>query len=218
MDKKIFDGFITKFKLRTSNCPYRLQGMLLHEAFAICALTNHRGCNVLINSGVFSGRSTEIFINALDDTRIMAIDKDLKESTIKMIDEQIFKTTCRIEWREGNDIDQITYVLKYATPTDMVCLSLDSTKGHSACRMAKTLWEQYPQIKVMALHDQRCNNYPMKKYFDGVLFTDDDWFWKTYGSISLNDISHILTIGKYKDTFVTEPNFKGFVTGIVMRK
>jgi len=201
---KIFENSIDEFEKRVLPQVYVSKGILLNEAFAICALANYVKCNVIIDSGTHLGRSAQIFAK-YGFQLVYTLDRNLSERAFARL--RNHNNICMIQ---GEDHDIIPNILKYHSG-ERVGLFLDSTKGRNACIFAKELKEQYPQLKMIALHDQ-CRQHLLKKYFPKSFCSDDEPFLSKYWYLNKRDIKVVKTITKYQP--LLDGTFKGFVVGI----
>ena len=73
--KKYCAKLIKDFKNKVVQVKWRERSILLSEGFAFCVISEMRQADVIIESGIYNGRSTEIWAKYFKDKKIIVIDK-----------------------------------------------------------------------------------------------------------------------------------------------
>jgi len=71
---------LPRFMEKGAPVSWQQRSILLSEAFAFCAVCDLCGVNVILESGVYLGRSTEIWANYFPDIPIFAVDSTLRNA------------------------------------------------------------------------------------------------------------------------------------------
>lgn len=163
------------------------KGILNSEAFAFCAFANFLGVEVIIESGVCYGGSTEIWCKYFTKRTMMnvfpvtAVDVDVLAEAIDRL-----KPYNNVELIGGDSIKILPEIISRITNAK-IAVFIDGPKNSRGVELAKQCLA-FPQVELVAVHDM-CrifhNNYPCdgrrcmdawdvsKFYTDDPIFIDD---------------------------------------------
>jgi len=190
---------IDKFKTKVWNTtPWFERSILMSEGFAFCAISDLFNIEVILESGVYNGRSTQMWANYFSsDTLIIAVEKaQLLKSTFKRLEP--YKNV-KI-FRGDGPIIISDFISKF--PNKKIGIFLDGPKDTAALNFAKKAFLQL-NVFVVAIHDMSvtkgrfnidCPELNGKKgelyyslgriEFDkwelGQFLTDEEWFVNEY--------------------------------------
>jgi hypothetical protein len=170
---------IKRFENKVLPLDYIKNGILLWEGFAFCALLDLFNIDMIIESGIAGGRSTEIFARYFNG-RIIAIDNadyyglDRFNATKSRL-ARYKNVTCL-------NADSIFVMPKLISqnPDKSIALFLDGPKGLKAMRLAQRCFA-FPNVKFVGIHDQCKESYHQLDRWDKTFFyTDSHWFIARY--------------------------------------
>ena len=78
---------LPKFMETGSNVSWQERSILMSEAFAFCGIGDLFDIDVIFESGVWLGRSTEIFARFFAPKKVFAVDVTLKKATVERLEE-----------------------------------------------------------------------------------------------------------------------------------
>jgi hypothetical protein len=174
--KKFCEGLAPEFYSRPFK--YIRSGISPHEAFAFCALAEFiGGLDLIIESGVAGGASTEMFAQFFPSVPIIGYETgetyglELYEATKERL-----KTYPNVEIVKGNSLDMATHTIN-AFQGKSVGLFFDGPKGHPATRYGKKVF-QLPQVRMFGQHDvcTKTGYHSMDDWDKVVFYTDAEWF------------------------------------------
>lgn len=173
-----------KFMEKAVNVPWQQRSILLSEAFAFCAMCDLFDIDIIMESGIYLGRSTEIWANYFPDKPIYAVDRELREGIIERL-----KKYNNITLIGGDGLTVLNHLLeKFAN--QKIGILMDGPKGKVAVDWGKEVLSQQG-VKFFALHDLSKSKKATRDYFIGLnkgkFFTDEKWFVDKYSGIDKNE-------------------------------
>ncbi len=164
---------------------YIPNGIMLWEGFAFCAMLDLLDIDLIIESGVAGGRSTEIWAK-YTGKKIYAVDN------ARTYGEERFEETVRrlsyldnIEFINGNAFFELPRLIKQNRGRT-IALFIDGPKGIDAITLAKHCF-RYEHVRCAGIHDQCKGNYhEMDVWNRTVFYTDAPWFLEKYASLESN--------------------------------
>lgn len=177
-----FCAYIDKFKDKVLPCPWEPRTIILSEGFAFCAFADALDVDIIIESGIYYGRSTKIWGGYfLPDKQVVAIDLKIQACAK---DALRLKAITLIE---GDSIQIIPQLLEQYLDK-RVAIFLDGPKTFEAIALAHTAF-CYKNTKMVAIHDTYQGTPQRKalnKYKD-VFFTDDPEFVEAYKHLDIDE-------------------------------
>jgi len=199
---KIFQVYETKFQKKVMPNEKISRGILNSEAFAFCALADYFKVDLVIESGICNGGSTEIWCKYftkrtfLNINPVTAIDvKILPKAAIRLLSYRDHVTLV-----EANSVLYIPKMISQIT-NGTIAVFIDGPKNRIGVELAQKCLS-FPQVKLVAIHDMCCVFYNSQRcigrqYMDqwkGVekFYTDNPEFIYTYKKLdgSFADIPH----------------------------
>lgn len=165
--------YIEKFKNNVLPIQYYRRGILPSEGFVICAISDFLNLDMIIESGIANGISTEIFAK-YGVPKIIGIERAIKEKEIEMFNgsKERLKKYNNVELIKGDSFEVLPKLLKQNKDLK-IGVVIDGPKGDAACNLLKKCMS-YENVKMGAIHDQRQKE--MKKYFKDTIFTNNKIF------------------------------------------
>ena len=201
------------------------RGILMTEGFAVCAAMDLYNIDMLIESGICNGHSTQMWANYNEDISIKAFDHKLKIATKNRLSH-----LKNISMESGNSVAVVPEVVRN-NKDKKIGIFIDGPKGVVALKLAEECYK-YDNVAFVAIHDlsialglrDACNAMIIRigaKSF----FSDEGWFVNTYKDLDSNEIHQHDTgwsWAPYKRTARngTVHNFGGsygWTVGIIMR-
>jgi len=195
--QKQFCVSIDRFKEGVLNStPWAPRSILMSEGFAFCAVSDMLGVDVVLESGVYNGRSTQIWANYFPSgVPIIAIDRrNFRETTINRL-----KSYKNVELTKGDGPNVISDLIPKFSDKK-ISIFMDGPKDIPALDFAKKVLP-LPNVVLVAIHDMSVTigrfekNHPFGRkrelYFPqsriefdkwelGQFLTDEEWFVKGY--------------------------------------
>jgi hypothetical protein len=191
--------------------PYEANGILLSEGLAFCAACELCEVDLIIESGVAGGRSTEIWAK-YSSWPILAVDH------CKVYGQQRMNDTKRrlarhgnIAFYEGDSWDVIPELLG-KHQGHKVGLFIDGPKGEGALALAEKCLAKSSPVKIIGIHDM-CVDYcdhMMSAWTTDVFYSDDHRFRRRFAFTDEVDNKWLFPDGKELKTKYPD----GFVIGI----
>jgi len=169
---------LPKFLERGNKVGWQERSILLSEAFAFCAMGDLFDIDVILESGIWLGRSTEIWARYFYPKRVTAIDCSLKKEVEDRLAEYDNLTLL-----QGEGPDLIPKLLE-KPETQRVAVFIDGPKSHRAVMLAAKCLT-YSKVFFVAVHDMQSSSAKQMVRSLGypVFFTDAEWFLKKYSKI-----------------------------------
>lgn len=192
--------------LKTGNrIPWQRRSILMSEAFAFCGIGDLCDVDIILESGIWLGRSTEIFASYFDPKPVVAIDVALKKPMVERLEKYDNLTLV-----QGDGPAHIKNVLK-DPKIKRAGVFIDGPKESRAVRYAEELLA-YKNVSFVAVHDAHKSkvkrmlmllNHPL-------FFTCEKWFLTKYNKFDRKEsnwdeeqnmkwIPHYIVSGKGKN-------------------
>lgn len=192
-------------KLR--NVPFFDQGISLKSGFAVCLFAEMLGVDVIIESGIAVGTSTEIFATYFKDKNIQHIGVDYTDPGFSADEGKnhvwtsnvVFKETCKrlahfdIQFIEGDSFIEIPKVFQENNgfQDKRVLLCIDGPKENLQLQLMDDLFTRFPSIVLAGCDDvggkQKSSLYKKVSrkdifldYDKSLFVTDEKWFNEIY--------------------------------------
>ncbi len=180
--KKQCKRSINRFKNRVLPISYIKNGILLWEGFAFCALLDLFNIDMIIESGIAGGRSTEIFARYFKGP-IIAID-NADYYGLKRFNETKLRLS-RYQNVSCLNTDSIFAMPKLISqnPNKSIALFIDGPKGLKAIRLSQRCFA-FSNVKFVGIHDQCKDSYhQMDRWEKTFFYTDSHWFIEKYSHL-----------------------------------
>lgn len=178
--KKQCEASVVKFKDRIGKFDYIANGILLWEGLAFCSMLDMCGIDMIIESGVAGGASTEIWAKYFSG-KIYAIDSSLFYGPERFAQtaDRLRKYT-NVELINGDSFFEMEKIIK-KNLDKKIAIFIDGPKGKAAEVLAKKMFF-YNNVIFAGIHDQnsRDGGHPMDGWEKSVFFTDSPWFVEKY--------------------------------------
>lgn len=181
---------IGRFRQRVSS-EWTERSILLSEGLAICAMCDLFDIDLLIESGTYNGRSTDVFARYLDPARrIHTIDIEIRQEARDRL-----QPWENVVLHEGDSRTRMLELIAEGG-SDRVAVFIDGPKGRAAVRLAIDVLNQ-PAVCFAAIHDVNRTRADgvrparARELFDAVsplrLATDEDWFVDASGELDVGE-------------------------------
>ena len=174
---------LPRFEETAGKVPWCPRSILKSEGLAVCAMADLHKIDLLIESGVCNGRSTEMWCRY--GVNVYAIDWAVKDEARERL--KRFSLTIR----EGDACDVIREVIEVATTTgdyERIGVFIDGPKDDAAVKLAVECM-RYPAVQFVGVHDMAVcqagglhrarHDLAVQTRVDGddpTWFTNADWF------------------------------------------
>jgi len=169
-----FAPYVEDFKNTITNTWLTPRGVVFSEGFALCSLMRHFDVDLMIESGVAYGGSTEMMAQ-FTKKPIIAIDTfDAYSDSYAYVTNRMSKYN-NVKIVQGNSYEKIPEILE-SFKGNKVGLFIDGPKGLEAVELAYRAYFEEDRIKFICIHDikyQSPEAVRCKKVFDDVVFTDE---------------------------------------------
>ena len=189
MYKKQCESSIVKFRDQVfgEKTLWVSRGILMSEGLSICAAMDLYKIDMLIESGICNGHSTQIWLNYDNNISIKAFDIKIKESTKKRLSlEKNLFMEC------GNSKVLVPEAIKNNT-NKRIGVFIDGPKGVASLRLAEKCY-LYDNVSFVAVHDLNAalglqtGFRSLANKLEAVsFFTDEVWFVDTYKDLDINE-------------------------------
>lgn len=144
-------------KLGSTNL-YPPNSIFFSEAFAVYSLSKHYKIDMLVESGVFRGGSTSIWVKVLDDIQIRCFDILESERHVGIVNGVIskYKNNQNIEFTIGDGIVEIPNLVRNNKHLN-IGVFVDGPKDRVGLNLCNNLLE-YDNVKFACLHDYSALN------------------------------------------------------------
>jgi len=203
LTRKIFEEqlekTIDKYYDSTKDLVYQAKGFRFCQGLPVCALVDYYDIDLILESGVCRGMSTEIFCSYTksDGVHVIGIDKDVYSADKEIPFEQgIFNSTGKrlgpqypnLKLIHGDSSIVMPEILKENTHLN-IAIVIDGPKFESALDLARSCM-QYENVKFFAFDDAaKETDYHFVDRLDSCFFyTDETWYYDKYGW--LDDVKH----------------------------
>lgn len=181
---------IIAFKDKAMNIPWIQRSILMSEGFAFCVMGDLFNIDTILESGVYGGRSTQIWAEYFSqDQLIIAVDRNkLNEETRERLGRY-----SNIELIVGNGVVELNKKIK-ELQNRRIGIFLDGPKGKEAVEFAKEALSN-SSVYFIGIHDQHkeTNGVPNERrqlfetWEKAQFFTDEKWFVDEYAWLDMNE-------------------------------
>lgn len=170
---KINKHHLKKFEENVFPMKYHRRGVLFSEAFAVCALSDLADIDLLIESGIANGVSTEIFAK-YGIKKIIGVERAEKEKEQEMFlsTQKRLEKYSNVSLIQGDSFSVLPKLLR-ENADKKVALVIDGPKGKLACKLLKKCMS-FKNVVFGAIHDQRKRE--MDKFFTHLVYTNQKTF------------------------------------------
>jgi len=147
--------------------------VLFSEAFSFTSFCHLHGVDLVLESGVYKGMSTETW--SLFAREVIAMDIFVPPEA-----ERRLQARPNVKLLTGDGRKLLPQLLD-AHPSRTVAIFIDGPKGELAIRLALSL-RTYPQVAFVAMHDMAPYRQELIR-LGAFFFSDTPWFQATYGHL-----------------------------------
>jgi len=171
MINKDLEPYLDKFKEKVLPIDYHRRGILPSEGFVVCALCDLYNIDILIESGIANGMSTEIFAK-YGVPKVIGVERAIKPKEVEMFagTKKRLAKHKNITLIKGNSLEVIPQLLS-ENSSSRIALVIDGPKDTAACNLLRDCMKDNNNIVLGIIHDQKTKQ--MKKFFKDTIFTDD---------------------------------------------
>lgn len=165
---------------------WRPRGILTSEGFAFCAMADLYEIDSVIESGIYNGRSTDMFARYLPNARIIGVDWQISPQTTKRL------SRYGVELIQGN---ATTTVVEQVAKLrgKRIGVFIDGPKDEAAIELARECL-RHEQVCFVGIHDMArlLNGQPHRarrtlESLGAMWFTDAEWFVHAYSYLDEGD-------------------------------
>jgi len=173
--EKQFEESLPKFLKTGNKIPWQKRSILMSEAFAFCGVGDLFDIDIVLESGIWLGRSTEIFACFFAPKRVVAIDTNLKRAAVERLEKYDNLTLI-----QGDGPSYIRRILK-DSEIKRAGIFIDGPKEGRAVDCAE-VFLAYKNVPFVAVHDAHKSKVKrmlvnMKR---PLFFTCEKWFLERY--------------------------------------
>jgi hypothetical protein len=189
--RRVFTTREDTFTERVLPLHHKNRGILTSEGFAFCALADALDVDVVIESGIYLGKSTEIWCRYFQGstTEVIAMDVKLLPGALSVLEPY------DVDLQECDSMQELPRLVDALSGKKMA-LFIDGPKDMNGKRMAADLLKR-PGVQMVGMHDihrvSRRRSNPSRAWFDAwdcdKFATDEDWFVKRFCYLDLKDTS-----------------------------
>jgi hypothetical protein len=202
-----FNRYLQKFTERTLPLVWTERSILTSEAFAFCAIADACGADLILESGVYHGRST-MFWARYFDVPIVAIDRIVQADAIRNL-----RPFAHVSFDFGDSADVFADLIARHPDKRIACV-IDGPKSFRGVELARMCAAQ-ANVHIVAMHDLY-RHEPARAAFDELapacFFTDDDAFVDAYSQLDegecYRDDGQRLQWQPYRIVRETEPSIE----------
>jgi len=162
--------------------PWQDRSILMSEAFAFCGIGDLFDVDIVLESGVWLGRSTEIFARYFAPKKVIAIDCSLKKLAVERLEKYNNLTLI-----QGDGPEQIRKALK-DPKIKRAGIFIDGPKESRAVSCMKEFLDQ-GNVSFVAMHD--AHKSKVKRMLMGLtrplFFTCEKWFLTKYSNLDKDE-------------------------------
>lgn len=166
---------LPKFLERGNTIPWQERSILMSEAFAFCGIGDLFNVDIVLESGIWMGRSTEIFASYFAPTKVIAIDVTLKKAMVERL-----KKYDNLILIQGEGPSHIKNILK-DPKIKRAGVFIDGPKESRAVKCAEELLA-LENVSFVAIHD--CHKPKVKRMLASLnrplFFTCEKEFLEKY--------------------------------------
>jgi hypothetical protein len=169
---------LPRFTMKGSTVPWQERSILMSEAFAFCGIGDLFDVDIVFESGIWLGRSTEIFAKYFAPKKVIAVDVNLKKAAVERLRE--YKNLSLIQ---GEGPEYIESFIKDST-VKRAGIFIDGPKESRAVDCAEALLK-LKNVSFVAVHD--AHKSKVKRMLLGLnrplFFTCEKWFLEKYSKL-----------------------------------
>ncbi len=176
--EKQLEKSLPRFTIKGSTVSWQERSILMSEAFAFCAIGDLFDVDIVFESGIWLGRSTEIFAKYFAPKKVIAVDVSLKGAAVERLKEYDNLTLI-----QGDGPAEIKRILRNPK-IKRAGIIIDGPKESQAVDCAAELLK-LENVSFVAVHDaykskvkQRLIN--LKR---SLFFTCEKWFLEKYSKL-----------------------------------
>lgn len=169
-----FTPYVEEFKNAITNTWLTPRGIIFSEGFALCSLIKHFDVDLMIESGVAYGGSTEMMAQ-FTNKPIMAIDTFATYSDSYEYANRRMSKYDNVILIQGDSYEKIPEILR-SFKDNKIGLFIDGPKGIEAVELAHRIYFEDDRIKFICIHDIKYRSSEAvrcKLVFNDVIFTDE---------------------------------------------
>jgi|TARA_B100000073_G_scaffold323259_1_gene305221 hypothetical protein len=195
LTRKIFkeqlEKTIDKYHERTKDLVYQAKGLRFNQGLPVCALIDYYDIDLVIESGVCRGMSTEIICSYTKDMGVHVISADIGSYKNNVFESTIDRLTPQYEnlkFMKGDSFKIFPKILESNKHLN-VAYFIDGPKFGGALKLAK-LCTKYDNVKFGAFDDatKETGYHFLDKMDSKFFYTDEKWYYEKYGW--LDDVKH----------------------------
>lgn len=186
---KAFSNSIEKFKSRVFPVEWVPRGILMSEGFAVCAIADYITVDLIIESGIFNGKSTVIWSKYFSHSNVpvIAVDLVIREKAKENL--KTFVDNKQLTVISGNGIELLPELIQQNTGK-RIGLFIDGPKSYEAVDLAKVCFSLGSNVLFSAFHDSNkastTRGY-LEKWNVNKFYTDDEDFVKEYSFLDVDE-------------------------------
>ena len=176
--EKQLEESLPKFLETGHKVPWQDRSILMSEAFAFCGVGDLFDIDIVLESGVWLGRSTEIFASYFAPKRVVAVDVSLKKVMVDRLGKYDNLTLV-----QDDGPSYIKRMLK-DSKIKRAGIFIDGPKESRAVDCAKKLLA-YENVSFVAIHDAHKSKVKrmLVNLKHPLFFTCEKWFIKKYSKL-----------------------------------
>lgn len=185
----IFSNSIEKFKNSVLPVEWVPRGILMSEGFAVCAIADYTKVDLIIESGIFNGKSTVIWSKYFSkiNVPVIAVDLVVREKAKENL--KSFISNNQLTVLTGNGITLLPELIKQNSDKK-IGLFIDGPKSYEAVDLAKVCFSLGNNVIFSAFHDSNkastTRDY-LDKWNAEKFYTDDDDFVAKYSFLDADE-------------------------------
>lgn len=165
-DLDFLNDYVDSYKNETLDLLQIGRGITFVEGFLLTSMMKELDVDLIIESGMAYGMSTEIFARCLKNVPVISIDND-RYKVFEEITKRLSKFK-NVKTIYGNSFDEIPKILSNLSDwvsnlkAKKIALFIDGPKGNAAFNLGKNLMDD-KRIKMISVHDIK-NNEMFNKF------------------------------------------------------
>ena len=169
---------LPKFMDTGYKVPWQERSILMSEAFAFCGVGDLFDIDIVLESGIWLGRSTEIFASYFAPSPVIAIDVALKKVMVERL-----KKYDNLTLVKGDGPEYIRRILK-EPEIKRAGIFIDGPKESRAVQCAE-VFLAYENVSFVAIHDAHKSKVKRMLILlkHPLFFTCEKWFLEKYSKL-----------------------------------
>ena len=180
----VCDEIVDEFLGKMSGVEWRSKGIFFSEALAFIVYCKMYDVDMIIESGVRNGTSTEMWLNYFDeDFPIISIDENINIEDVSNTVERLSNFN-NWSFYVGDGLILVPEMIE-KNKENNIALLLDGPKGDSALHLSNDCFGITDNVKFSAIHDMGDGNYRFgydverMKSLSNYIFRSDDVVYRT---------------------------------------